>query len=135
MKELESYYPNPQTLEFNPFGCYIADEKSFKDYVDDYKQIMRYLKKMSDWGDPFALDIKSFKNFDEYVENLDGGIIDSEGFMKDLLSAGALVSFYISDINKVVKNGDFTQKLQYPPETHFSAYIQKRRGATCTSHF
>lgn len=96
-------YRNPHTLEFNPFGTYVAQEKDFKDYVEDYKTILRYLKKMSDWGDPFAQDIKSIKNFDEYVENLDYGLIDGIGVMQDQLSGVFLLSFYLSDVNKTIK--------------------------------
>ena len=55
----------PRVAKFNPFDCLLAEDKNFKDYVDDYKTILTHLKYMSKWGDPFGLSINTIggKNF------------------------------------------------------------------------
>lgn len=99
----------PRVVTFNPFDCTLADEKSFKDYINDYKTIMTHLKMMSTWGDPFGLSIKAIKDYDKIVDNLGKGrYYDMEGLKKDLAyngsqSAGMLLSCFLSDLNKAIK--------------------------------
>ena len=101
----------PRVVTFNPFDCVLAKEKNFKDYVDDYKTILTHLKKMSKWGDPFGLSINAIggKNFQKIIDNLGNRTIDWDGLEKDLLyygsqSAGMLLSCFLSDIHKAIKN-------------------------------
>ena len=101
----------PRVVAFNPFGSLLAEDKNFKDYVDEYKTILTHLKMMSNWGDPFGFSINTIggKNFDKIIENLGNRTIDLDGFEKDLIyyaskSAGMLLSYFLSDIHKAVKN-------------------------------
>ncbi|MBR3471079.1 MAG: hypothetical protein IKH22_00640 [Prevotella sp.] len=114
IKELDggeiNSYRNPQTLTFNPFDCTIAQEKDFQSYVNDYKTILTYLKLLSKWGDPFALEINTLgKKYDDIIENLGNGKIDLDGLEQDVIvngshAAGMLLSCFLSDIHKTIKN-------------------------------
>ena len=114
IKELDggeiNSYRNPQTLTFNPFDCTIAQEKDFQSYVNDYKTILTYLKLLSKWGDPFALEINTLgKKYDDIIENLGNGKIDLDGIEQDVIvngshAAGMLLSCFLSDIHKTIKN-------------------------------
>ena len=93
-----------QTLTFNPIDY--APSGSIDDYlIDEYKQILRHLKKMKDWGDPFAFEINALGGkLDKIIENLGNGTIDIEGVKKDIIvnssqGAGLLLSCFIGDVN------------------------------------
>lgn len=101
----------PRVATFNPFDCLLAEDKNFKDYVDDYKTILTHLKKLSKWGDPFGLSINAIggNNFQKIIDNLGNHTIDLDGLEKDLMyygsqSAGMLLSCFLSDIHKAIKN-------------------------------
>lgn len=101
----------PRVVTFNPFECFLAEDRNFKDYVDEYKKILTHLKMMSKWGDPFGLSINTIggNNFEKILDNLGNHTVDLDGFEKDLLyyasqSSGMLLSCFLSDIHKVVKN-------------------------------
>lgn len=110
LKELAGY-TFPRTVELNPYDCEIAQEKDFKSYLNDYKTIMKQLKMLSKWGDPFAFDVQSFgRDFDEIIENLGNEkYISLDGFEHDLIagfsqSTGMLLSCFLSDVHKAVKS-------------------------------
>ncbi len=111
LKELDTSYQNPQVLNFNPFNCAIAQEKDYKSYIEEYKTVLRHLKELSKWGDPFALEIKTFgDDYEAIIDNLGSGkYVDYDGFAQDLIvntshSAGMLLSVFLSDVHKEVKN-------------------------------
>ena len=110
MKELGGGYENPQTVNFNP--CDYLTQNDLDLYlVNEYKQVMSYLKQMSQWGDPFAFEINSIPgdNLNEIINNLGNGrYFDVEGFEEDLVvngshSAGLLLSCFLGDVVKDVK--------------------------------
>ena len=100
---------NPQTLNFNPSDYSLTGDNDDKTFIEDYKTIMRHLKMMAKWGDPFALEINTFgKDFNDIVNNLGNHTIDYDGFAKDMIvntsqSAGMFMSLFLSDIQKQIK--------------------------------
>lgn len=48
-------YTLPQTLNFNPFEKITKMENGFAAYMEGYTEVMKYMKKFSEWGDPFTL--------------------------------------------------------------------------------
>ena len=97
-----------QTLKFDPTDCYVAND-DFRSYIQDYKTILSYIKLMSKWGDPFALEVNTFGNkFDEIIDNLGNGTYNQEGLEKDIIVnsshvAGMLLNSFLKDIHKTVK--------------------------------
>ena len=122
-KKLEAYeyddyvfYPNPQVLEFNPFDFTIALEKGFKSYMKGYAEVMKYVNMISEWGDPFELDINSCKKgFDLWVKSLENGEVDEDELNQDIIDAsarslGMLLNCFFSDMHKSVKK--YSKKLK-----------------------
>ena len=104
-------YNFPRTVEINPYDCAIAQEKDYKSYLKDYKDIMTHLKMLSKWGDPFALEIKSFgDDYEDIINNLGSEQYTSqEGVNHDIIvgasqSSGLLLSCFLSDVHKEVKS-------------------------------
>lgn len=52
--DLQSY-TLPQTLNFNPFEKITKLENGFASYMEGYTEVIKYMKKFSEWGDPFTL--------------------------------------------------------------------------------
>jgi len=109
LKELydcgDKSFRNPQTLSFNPFEYPPMQE--IDSYIDEYKEVLNYLKMMSNWGDPFAFEIKSIKNFDEFVNNLGNGSIDYYAIGNDVIAntshaAGFFLSYFLNEVNSAV---------------------------------
>ena len=107
---------NPQVLDFNPFDYDVALEKGFKSYMKGYAEVMKYVNKFSEWGDPFDLDIKSCKKgFELWVKKLEKGEVDDEDLNDDVIDAsiksiGMLLNCFFSDMHKSVKKYSKTIK-------------------------
>lgn len=107
MKKLEG--GSPQVLEFNPFDFGVAEQKGFMSYMKSYKEVMKWMKKFSAWGDPLTLAWNSCGTaFDDYIKTLDK---EEEGFSEinedvadaAIRSAGMLLNCFFSDLHKSVK--------------------------------
>lgn len=112
-KELAGTYSmsNPQVLKFDPSDCSIVQEKDFDSYVQDFKAILGYLKEMSNWGDPFKLQLNSVKNYEEILSNLGNGHVDLYALQEDVnKTLGMLVGSFFSSIQKTAKS--FTQSVK-----------------------
>ena len=48
-------YTLPQTLNFNPSEKITKLMNGFASYMEGYKEVIKYMKKFSEWGDPFTL--------------------------------------------------------------------------------
>lgn len=103
-------YRIPQVMEFNPTDWYVALNKGFTAYMEGYKEVLGYMKKFSEWGDPFKLEAKSItKAFDLYVESLrQKDNVDLEELNKDVVdvaisSGGMLFNCFFSNMDKAVK--------------------------------
>lgn len=119
LKELAGY-TFPRTVELNPYDCEIAQEKDFKSYLNDYKTIMKQLKMLSKWGDPFAFEIQSFgDDYEKIIENLGNEkYISWDGVEHDLIavasqSSGMLLSCFLSDVHKAVKSAAKSLKTSF----------------------
>ncbi|MBO7118790.1 MAG: hypothetical protein J6W03_00535 [Bacteroidaceae bacterium] len=94
-----------QTLSFNPL------DYAPSDYIDDYliseyKEVLRLLKRMKDWGDPFGFEINTLggNNLERIITNLGNGTYDIEGLKQDIIvnasnGAGLLLDCFIDDVN------------------------------------
>ena len=64
-------YTLPQTLNFNPFEKITKMENGFASYMEGYTEVMKYMKKFSEWGDPFTLAWNTAGDgVDKLIENL-----------------------------------------------------------------
>ena len=116
MKELygdeDDFYishPNPFILNFNPSDYVTAIERGFVEYMKGYAEVMKIIKKFSDWGDPFKLSIESIgeRNFELWVKNYEKEL-DIKELMEDQLdvalrSSGLLLNCFVNDMDKAVK--------------------------------
>lgn len=48
-------YMLPQTLNFNPSEKITKLKNGFASYMEGYTEVIKYMKKFSEWGDPFTL--------------------------------------------------------------------------------
>ncbi len=93
-----------QTLTFNPID-YTPSGNIDEYVISEYKKILQYLKRMKDWGDPFAFELNALGGkLDKIIENLGNGSIDIEGVKKDIIvngsnGAGLLLSCFIGDVH------------------------------------
>lgn len=118
---------NPQLLTFNPKNYYAGSEKDLLDYMDDYVEAMKWVKKFTDWGDPLKLAWETggdgFNKYIEALEKLRNGDVDEEDFDfwdKDITgdavkSSGMLLNVFFNDVHKSVKKytDNFTKNMGY----------------------
>ena len=112
---------NPQTLTFNPKDYYAGSEKDLMDYMNDYVEVMKWVKKFTDWGDPFKLAWETGGDgFNKYIEALEKGEEEFTLWDEDLTSdavksSGMLLNVFFNDIHKSVKKytDNFTKNTAY----------------------
>lgn len=93
---------NPHVLEFNPFDY----KKAAISVMDETVNVMKWVKKFADWGDPFKLAWKTLKdadnNFiDRYDPDADKNLPEDE-LNAYLRSAGLLMNCFFGEVHQVI---------------------------------
>lgn len=99
--EGSDYSPNPQVLKFNP------SDYSAISIMNECVEVMKWVRKFADWGDPFKLAWKSsedaWNNFIEFYDlnkdDVDKKLIEDE-FNAYLRSAGLIMNCFYGELTQ-----------------------------------